>query len=130
LLAAALFLARRSEFVAVLKDYFMKGGETPMAIDFYAKEVEKLSTRFDEVYGNQAVCDLRARYSAILTICRIGIIARSVRNNTDEKLLGELTREFSQLRDVLNQFFDRLESEQARRRYAQTGTNERAAAGG
>jgi hypothetical protein len=108
----------------------MKGGETPMAIDFFEKDLERLRTRFNKVYEHQTVCDLRARHAAILSICRAGLITRSIRNSTDEKLISELTRKFSRIRDVLNRFFDRLESEQERRRYARTGNNERATAGG
>ena len=101
-----------------------------MAIDFFEKELERLGTRFNKVYEYQVVCDLRARHAAIFTICRAGLITRSIRNSTDKNLIGELTREFSRLRDILNRFFDLMESQQERRRYASTGNNERAAADG
>ena len=101
-----------------------------MAIDFFEKEVERLESRFDKLFGGQVVCDLRVRQAAILSICRAGIITWAIRDSGDAVRTSDLTREFSRIRDVLNRFFDLMESQQERRRYARTGNNERASASG
>ena len=35
-----------------------------MAIDFFEKEVEKVTTKFNMLYGGRTVCDIRSRYPA------------------------------------------------------------------
>jgi nucleoside-diphosphate-sugar epimerase len=101
-----------------------------MAINFFEKEVEKLSIRFNSVFGEQTVCDLRSRYLSIFAICRAGIIARYIRDETDEKRIGDMTREFCKIRDGMNRFFDMFESQLERRRYAETGDSKRISASG
>lgn len=101
-----------------------------MAIDFYEKEVERLTIRFNRVFGDRAVCDLQSRYASILAICRAGMIARSIRDMPDEKEIGDMTREFCHLREILNRFFDLVESQTERRRHAVTGDSQSIAAGG
>jgi len=101
-----------------------------VAIDFFEKEVEKLSIRFNSVFGEQTVCDIRSRYLSIFAICRVGVIARCIKDETDEKRIGDMTREYCRIRDVMNRFFDMLESQLEGRRYAETGNRSRIAASG
>ena len=101
-----------------------------MAIDFFEKEVERLTIRFNNHFGGQVVCDLRSRYATVLTICQAGILARSIRDITDDKRISDVTREFCHIRNVLNQFFDSTESQQERRSYADTENKDRIAISG
>ena len=101
-----------------------------MAIDFFEKEVERLESRFDKLFGGQVVCDLRSRYATFLTICQAGILARSIRDVTDENRISDMAREFCHIRNALNKFFDSMESQQERRFYANTGNNDRIASSG
>jgi hypothetical protein len=101
-----------------------------MAIDFYEREVERLTIRFNKHFGGQTVCNLRLRYLSVMAICQAGILARSIRDITDEKRISDLTREFCHIRDVLNQFFDSTESQQERRSYGDTGNKDRIAISG
>ena len=101
-----------------------------MAIDFFEKEVEKVTTRFNMLYGGRTVCDIRSRYLCILAICRAMTIAKSVRETPDEKHIGEMTREFCCIREVLNGFFDLMESQQERRGDEHTDNQQIFAAGG
>jgi hypothetical protein len=99
------------------------------AIDFFEKEVKGLQERFNATIGQERTTSMRARYLAILAVCRAGIIARSVRETSDEKRIGEMTREFCNIREVLNKFFDLSEAQQERRGQEQT-TDKRSVAVG
>jgi nucleoside-diphosphate-sugar epimerase len=101
-----------------------------MAVDFFEKEVEKLTIRFNRVYGTRAVFDLRSRYATIMAICRAMTIAKSVRDAPDEKRIGEMTREFCRIRGVLNGFFNLMESQQERRGDEHTDKQQIVADGG
>ena len=91
-------------------------------IDFFEKEVKRLQERFNATFGQERTMNMRARYLAILAICQAGILARSVRETSDEKSIGEMTREFCNIREVMNGLFDRIESDQERseQRYVKT----------
>jgi hypothetical protein len=101
-----------------------------MAIDFFEKEVEKLQDRFNKTFGMQRVCDVRARCQSIFTICRADFITRCIRDETDEKRIGDMTREFCKIRDGMNKFFDMFELQLERRHYAETGASTRISASG
>lgn len=88
-----------------------------MAVDFFAKEVEKLRNRFNGIYGERTIFDLRSRQACILAICRASLLSQSIRDRTDEKGIGETTRELCAIRETLNRFFDRMEEQQERRLY-------------
>ena len=98
-------------------------------IDVLEKDTEKLQTRFNNNFGDHAICDIRFRYLSIMAICRAGLLCRSIRSMTDEKQLGEITREFCHIRDVLNKFFDSLQQSE-RKLYVSTGVKQSVAAGG
>ena len=100
------------------------------AIDFFEKEVKRLQERFNATFGQERTVNMRSRYLAILAVCRAGILARSVREMSDEKRIGEMTREFCNVREVLNRFFDLIESQPERRRNEQTTDKRSVAAGG
>ena len=98
-------------------------------IDVLEEEIKKLQTRFNKNFGDHAICDFRFRYLSIMAICRAGLLCRSIRSMTDEKQLGEITREFCHIRDVLNKFFDSLQQSE-RKLYVSTGVKQSVAAGG
>ena len=100
------------------------------AIDFFEKEVKRLQERFNATIGQERTMNMRARYLAILAICRSDILARSVRETSDEKRIGEMTREFCNVREGLNRFFDLVESQPERRGHGQTTDKRSVAAGG
>ena len=101
-----------------------------MTIDFFEKEVKRLQERFNATIGQERTVNMRARYLAILALCRAGILARSVRETSDEKRIGEMTREFCNVREALNRFFDLIESQPERRGHGQTTDKRSVAAGG
>lgn len=88
-----------------------------MAIDFFEKEVERLTTRFNRVFRDRLVCDRNARDVLILAMIRARMLIQAIRNNPDEEQIAALTREFFQAREIMNQFFDLMESKKERSSY-------------
>jgi hypothetical protein len=86
-----------------------------VAIDFFEKEMLKLRGRFNRFYGERMVCDLKIKQLSLLAIIRAGMIAKSLRDQSDPKKTADLTREFFQIRQTMNQFFDFMESKEERR---------------
>jgi len=99
-------------------------------IDFFEKEVKRLQDRFNATIGQEPIMNMRARYLAILAICRADILARSVRETSDEKKIGEMTRQFCNVREALNRVFDLIEPQTERREHGYEEGKHSAAAGG
>ena len=93
-----------------------------MTIDFFEKEVKRLQDRFNENLGKAKTVNMGVRTLAILAICRADIITKSIRETSDEKRTGEMTREFCRIRVVMNGLFDLMESNKERsdQEYAKT----------
>ena len=88
-----------------------------MAVNFFEREVKKVRERFNQTFGRQIVCNLNARYSAILSICWLGILANRIREAEGKEKAKESIQEFTRIRDVLNNFFNLMEKQQKERRY-------------
>ena len=88
-----------------------------MAVNFFEREVKKVRQRFNQTFGRQIVCNLNARYSAILSICWLGILANRIREAEGKEKAKESIHEFTRIRDVLNNFFNQMEKHQKERRY-------------
>ena len=101
-----------------------------MAIDFFEKEVEKLRIRFNKVYGASPVFDIQSRNATIMTICRAGMLVRCIKETSDAKQIGAISREFYRIRKGLNRFFDQMESQQERMRHRKTRERQNIAASG
>ena len=99
-------------------------------IDFFEKEVKRLRERFNATFGQAKTVNMKARSLTIMAISWVDFLARSVKETSDEKRIGELTREFCRIREVLNRFFDHSESKQERRRHGYEKGKHSAAAGG
>ena len=84
-------------------------------IDFFEKEVKRLQQRFNETLGQAKTISVMVRYVTILTICRMDLIARSIKESADEQTRAKMTKEFCNKREGLNKFFDLMESQQTRR---------------
>lgn len=101
-------------------------------IDVLDKETERLETRFNKSFGDPAISDIRFRYLSILAICRAGLLCRSIRAISDEKRIGEMTHEFCNIRDILDRFFDFMESQKGNKgdkRHGNTKDKQSLAAG-
>ena len=86
-----------------------------MAVNFFEREVKKVRQRFNQTFGRQIVCNLNARYSAILSICRLGILADRIKEAEGKEKAKESIQEFTRIRDVLNNFFNIMENQEERR---------------
>lgn len=87
-----------------------------MAINFFEKEVEKAQKRFNQTFGKQIVSNLEARKAAILSICRLGILAKKIKKAEEKETVRTDHQEFISIRDVLNNFFNLMEKQQKERR--------------
>ena len=95
-----------------------------MAVNFFEREVKKVRQRFNQTFGRQIVCNLNARYSAILSICWLGILANRINEAEHKEKAKESIHEFTRIRDVLNNFFNLMEKqEKERRSYANRKKN-------
>ena len=99
-------------------------------IDFFEKEVKRLRERFNATFGQAKTVNMKARSLTILAISWADFLARTIRETSDEKRIGEMTREFCKIREGLNRFFDLIESQQERRGHGQTTDKRSVAAGG
>ena len=86
-----------------------------MAVNFFEKEVKKVRQRFNQTFGRQIVCNLNARYSAILSICWLGILSNKIKEAEGKEKAKESIQEFTRIRDVLNNFFNIMENQEERR---------------
>jgi len=89
-----------------------------MAVNFFEREVKKIQKRFNETVGSLTVCNLDVRYSAIFSICRLGILSRKISKAKDKEKARDTIHEFIRIRDVLNNVFNLIEKDQERRGYA------------
>jgi hypothetical protein len=90
------------------------GRKYRLVIDFLEKEMGKLTTRFSKNFGGR--------------ICQAGIFCTAVQaaaEKRDKETVKNMTREFCNIRDVLNNLFDYMESERDKGRYADTGNYQR-----
>ena len=65
--------------------------------------------RFNEVFGGQTVCDLKARYSAIWAVCWLGVLTRKIRKADSIVEAKEHVRSFRRAFEKLNKFFNKYE---------------------
>jgi hypothetical protein len=91
-----------------------------MAIDFFEKEMKRLQERFNTTFGQAKTVNMMARSLTVLAISWAEVLARTIRVTSDEKRIGEMTREFCRVREGLNKFFDLFESQKERSRHGQT----------
>ena len=87
-----------------------------MAVNFFEREVKKVQKRFNETVGRLAVCNLDVRYSAIFSICWLGILGRKINKAKDKEKARDNISEFVKIRDVLNNVFNLMEKQNKERR--------------
>ncbi len=100
-----------------------------MAFDFFEKEVERLQKRFNYVFGERTVFDIRTRQLCILAICRAGLLSRQISTSSDAKETKKMTREFRRIREGLHRCFDRMAKEPEMETHAPHADAERVIAG-
>jgi len=85
-----------------------------MAIDFFEKEVRKVQDKFNETFGETQAVNLLARFDVIFSIINFGLIAKEI-NKQSIKQNGkkdiEKVKEFMRTKEILNNVFDRFETE-------------------
>ena len=87
-----------------------------MQFEFFEREMGRVQDRFNETFGAQVVCDINARQTVILAICQMGILARKIVTTKNWDATREDLKSFSRGRKALHKCFNRMESEQLKRR--------------
>ena len=87
-----------------------------MAVNFFEREVKKVQERLNQNFSNKVVFNIQARYSAILSICWLGVLSNRINEAEDKGKAKESIHEFTRIRDVLNNFFNLMEKQQKERR--------------
>jgi len=77
---------------------------------FFEKEVRKAQARFNDVFGQQEVCSVKARQAAIMSICWLDLLCEKVTAHTNSREVKEDIAEFVKTKDTINMFFDKYES--------------------
>jgi len=76
-----------------------------MAIDFFDNEAIKLQNRFNETFGDLQAFNISARFSFILAIVHIGMLAKELNQQNKKKDILKI-KEFMRIKEILNKAFD------------------------
>lgn len=82
-----------------------------LAANFFAKEVKKLTKRFDQIYKACFVWNLNTKYSVLLLPSLLRVRSTDITKATDKKTAKESMLEFYRSRDMLNNLFSLMERE-------------------
>lgn len=77
-------------------------------IDFFDREVRSAQDRFNETFGKLKVCNIRTRQLVILSIIRLGTLARKI-NANDKAQVQDKIRTFMETKNRLQGYFDAAE---------------------
>ena len=87
-----------------------------MPIDFFEKEVKKAQSRFNETFGVMAVCNIKTRQMAILTIISMARLADKIKEERGKEAAQNDINNFLQKKNYLNGIFNALEKHLKERR--------------
>ena len=97
-----------------------------MPINFFEKEVIKARERFNQTFGVLDVCDLKSRYSTILAISSLGLIAGRIKKAKNKDDVRDEIKQFMETRTILDSVFKQFRKHQGERRdYASKNINSR-----
>jgi hypothetical protein len=77
-------------------------------IDFFDREVRSAQERFNQTFGRLAVCNIRTRQLVILSIVRLGTLARKI-NANDKDAVRDKIRTFMETKNRLQGYFNAAE---------------------
>ena len=87
-----------------------------MSVDFFEKELRKAQNRFNTVFCELFVCNLKVRQTLILAITWMGVLKRKIHEKEDKDLARDDIRKFVKYRNLVNDVFNNIESELEERR--------------
>ena len=87
-----------------------------MSVDFFESELGKARNRFNNVFGELIVCDLKVRQALILAICWMGVLKRKIDSEKDKETVRSEIKKFVKYRDLVNTVLNRVETEFHERR--------------
>lgn len=79
-------------------------------IDFFDREVRSAQDRFNETFGRLVVCNIRTRQLVILSIVRMGLLARKINTEYQDQERRDKIRTFMQIKTRLQDYFNATEA--------------------
>ena len=97
-----------------------------MAVDFFEKELKGAQNRFNKIFGDLVVCNIKTRQMLILAICGMGLMKTKIDNAHEKEAVREEIKKFVRYRNVINDTFNKIETQlQERRKHGNTDYNTR-----
>ena len=87
-----------------------------MPVSFFTSELQKARDRFNAIYGETRVCDLRMRQSLIAAICWMGVLEKRIARSGSKTADRTEIQRFVRLKNSVNSIFNRIETESDERR--------------
>ena len=78
-------------------------------IDFFDREVRSAQDRFNQTFGKLKMCNIRTRQLVILSIVRLGTLARKINAADDKDAVRDKIRTFMDTKNRLQGYFDAAE---------------------
>ena len=78
-------------------------------IDFFDREVRSAQDRFNQTFGKLVVCNIRTRQLVILSIIRMGTLARKINAADVKDQVRDKIRTFMETKNRLKSYFDSAE---------------------
>ena len=79
-------------------------------IDFFDREVRSAQDRFNETFGKLVVCNIRTRQLVILSIVRMGLLARKINTEYQGEERRDKIRTFMEIKTILQGYFNAAEA--------------------
>ena len=87
-----------------------------MSINYFEVELYKVQKRFNEIFGDLIVCNLKMRQALILAISWLGVLKNKIDTGKNKEVTRENIGKFVTHRNRINKIFDRIEGELRQRR--------------
>ena len=87
-----------------------------MTFDSCEKEVLAIQARFNRTFGEQKICNLKARQEVLLAIIQMGRLCKQISKTSMIDETEDLKLRLLKMRDTLNIIFDKIEQSRKERR--------------
>ena len=80
-----------------------------MPVDFFEKEFVTVCERYNQTFGNQAVCNRKTQHRVILAIIHMGLLAKRIEKTKDKAVARDDIRMFIRIKNTLMTIFSTAE---------------------
>ena len=93
-----------------------------MILKYFDKETQKARERFNQTFGRQAICDVKLRQAAIVSVGLLGCSRKRLQSSPKGSVLRAEVCRFMRIRKALEGVFNLVEEHinNERRQHAQT----------